>query len=644
MRLATVLSLLLMADVIRAADNDWPVHGADNAGTRYSALDQITRNNVAALEPAWSYRSGEMQRRGDAFALSMEQNIPILAAGKLIVCTPFNRIIALDPASGEEIWFFDPEIALDFEAPANYGCRSIAQWVDETADTDKVCRRRLVFGSNDLRIFAIDAVTGQRCPGFGDNGEVQTTLEKPQSYAGEVRYLMPPGIINDIAVFGSASSDYGRAYGIGGKVRAFDVRTGRLAWEFQPRPSDPATSAAQTWQGDRALESGGANVWGNIAVDAGRDLVYVPTASPTADTYGGHRGGSNLYSSSLLALRGSTGELVWHYQIVHHDLWGWDVAPQPLLIDLRLGDNVIPAVVQNTKQGLIFVLNRETGEPIFPIEEQPVPKGDVPGEWYSPTQPIPSRPPPLIKTEFTPEDVWGLTFYDRNQCKKQIAALDHGHMYAPPSLRGTLMNPWSGGGPNWGGPAYDPKRQLMIVNSSRILAALRLVPLAAADNEDHHYSPTARSLSPMDGTPYAVEKYFVTSPFGAPCSPPPWGALTAVNLETGSIEWEIALGSIERMLPVPLPIEWGVPNVGGPIVTGGGLVFIAATFDQKFRAFDIDSGEKLWQVKLPAGSQTAPMTYMADGRQFVVITSGGHADIGNTRGDYTLAYALPQND
>jgi quinoprotein glucose dehydrogenase len=634
---SAVLALIAGAPLAQ----DWPVHGADQAGTRYSPLAQIDRGNVAELRLAWTYRTGEMERRGAAFARSKDQNVPIIAAGALIVCTPFNRVIALDPATGSERWVFDPEVTANLEAPASYGCRGVAQWRDEAAAAGTPCRHRLIFGTNDLRIFAIDAESGRRCADFGAGGGVRTVPDREPAYRGESQYLMPPAVIGDVAVFGSSSPDYRRANGPAGTVRAFDVRSGAQLWQFEPIPRDPADPAWSTWQGGSAARSGGGNVWGNMAVDEPRDLVFLPTANAAADSYGGHRPGANRYTSSLLALRATTGERVWHFQIVHHDLWGWDVAPQPLLVDLTLGGRKVPAVVQNTKQGLVFVLDRETGEPLFPVEERPVPAGDVPGEWYSPTQPFPVRPPPLIKPGLGPKDAWGFTFWDRNRCRERIAALDHGSLYTPPSLRGTLMYPWSGGGPNWGGPAYDPARGVMVVNASRIPAAVRLVPIEQVDPAHAHYSPTATSLSPMAGTPYAVEKHFVLSPFGAPCSAPPWGVLAAVDLASGTIKWEVALGSLERFLPVPLPLEWGVPNIGAPIVTGGGLVFIAATFDQKFRAFDIDTGERLWQAKLPAGAQTTPITYLAGGRQFVVLTAGGHAEVPGDRGDHVLAYALP---
>ena len=637
-------SIILATSFIMSATfaQDWPVHGGDKAGTRYSVLDQINKDNVESLEVAWTYRSGEAERRGAKFALSVDQNIPILAAGNLIVCTPFNRIIALNPATGEENWYFDPNVSMDFAGDAHYACRGVSYWVDDRVHASTKCKHRIIFSTNDLRIFAIDAKTGQRCSDFGDNGEVRTEPDKQQLYRGELRYLMPPAIIGELAVFGSALPDYARADGIRGSVQAFDVRTGQKVWHFEPIPKDADDPAMTSWKDSGAYRTGGGNVWGHMSVDEDRDLVFVPVSSTTADSYGGHRPGNNLYTSSIVALKGSTGQIVWHFQIVHHDLWGWDVAPQPLLVDLMIDGKRVPVVVQNTKQGLIFVFNRETGEPIFPVEERPVPPGDVPGEWYSPTQPFPTRPAPLISPGFGPDDVWGFTLFEKIQCRKKIEGLDHGSLYTPPSLRGTLMFPWSGGGANWGGPAFDPVRQLMIVNISRVVAQVRLIPnRKSAKDEAGTYSPMGTSVAPMAGTPYAVEKSFIESPFGVPCNAPPWGELVAIDLADNSIKWRVPLGSLKRLLPIPIPLQMGVPNIGGPIVTAGGLVFIAATIDQTFRAFDVDTGDKLWEVELPAGSQTAPISYQSGARQFVVITSGGHAELGNTRGDYVVAYSLP---
>ncbi len=625
----------------------WPVHGGDSAGTRYSRLMQISPVNVADLKVAWTYRTGEMARRGKKFPLSKDQDTPITVAGNLIVCTPFNRLIALDPATGAERWVYDPQVDMDFESPATYACRGVAAWRDDAVPVGSACHDRLFMNTNDLRLIAIDARTGETCTAFGDNGVISALASREQVFRGEIRYISPPTLINGVVVIGSAILDNYRVGTPSGKVQAFDARSGRKLWEFDPIPHRADDPARATWGGGDEV-TGSANVWASMAADEARDLVFLPTSSPAPDYYGGLRPGNNDYADSLVALRGATGEVVWHYQIVHHDIWDYDIGSQPLLTDLTLDGKTVPAVVQNTKQGLVFVFNRETGEPLFPIEERSVPAGDVPGEWYSPTQPIPAVFPPLVPQEFSPEDAWGFTFWDRNKCRDQAENLLTGKIYTPPHLgQGTVKVPWSGGGANWGGAALDPGTKTMVINTNRIAEVIELVPITNVrkpevdkvnGNEPELHAPTR-----MEGTPYGVRISFFLSPLGAPCTPPPWGGLTAVDLENAKILWDVPLGSIQDQIPVPMPfqIRLGTPNLGGPIVTGGGLVFIAATVDRRLRAFDLATGKELWSDKLPADAQATPITYEVDGRQYVVIVAGGHGQLHNHRGDFVIAYALP---
>ncbi|MBT7953328.1 MAG: pyrroloquinoline quinone-dependent dehydrogenase [Gammaproteobacteria bacterium] len=637
-----VISVLIFAGFNSTMADEWLVHGGDKQGTRYSSLKQITPGNVDDLELAWQYRTGEKQRRGDEiFAQSKDQNIPLVVAGNLIVCTPFNRVIGLDPASGKERWVFDAEISLDLEEPSTYACRGVAHWRDDDSSEEEACHDRLLFGTNDLRFFAIDARTGKQCAGFGDGGVVQLPPSKPELYRGELQHQFPPAVINDVVVIGSAIGDNQRSDSPSGRVQAFSVRDGSRLWEFDAIPRSEDDPAYDSWGENGPGSAGSGNVWAHMAVDEERDMIFLPVSSPSPDNYGGTRPGNNEYTNSLVALRGSTGEKIWHYQILHHGIWDYDLAPQPLLVDLPRDGVMVPVVVQNTKQGLIFVFHRETGEPFFPIEERPVPQGDVPGEWYSPTQPFPVKPPPLIKLTVTADDMWGFTFWDKGKCRDMLAELRHGEIYTPPSLQGSVISPWTGGGANWGGPAFDPKSGLMIINTSRVMKVSQLVTLEDAEkdtsSDGFHYGPPEE----MRGTPYAIKDQLFTSPWGAPCNKPPWGGLTAVDLANGTIKWDVALGSIEDQLPIPIPWNLGMPNIGGPIITAGGVIFIAATMDQNFRAFDIKTGEELWRDKLPATTMTTPITYEANGRQYVVVVSGGHGEVPSVRGDYVSAYALP---
>lgn len=646
MRIRVVVGLLAILPCIAVgADAGWAYFGATQAGTRWSALDQINRANVADLEVAWTYRTGELERLGPERSREQSfENTPVLVDGLLIVCTPTARVIALDPESGAERWIFDPNT---YPLPRNIHfpkCRGVSPWLDPLAAEDAPCRRRLLYGTWDFTIYAIDARNGRRCPGFGDGGAVHPDPGMPLIPGEFLAIPSPPAIVGDVAIFGSMIFDNLRAAAPSGKVRAIDARSGAVRWEFDPIPRDPADPVAGTWHGDSGRTSGHANVWAPMAVDEELGLVYLPTTSPSPDFYGGLRHGDNRHANSLVALRGATGELVWAAQIVHHDVWDYDLPAQPILVDLDRDGSTVPAVVQLTKQGLVFIFDRRSGEPFFPIKERPVPGDGAPGEWYSPTQPFPVKPPPLVATGISPEDAWGFTFIDRWLCRRQIEALRHGPLYTPPGEQGTILMPGFAGGANWGGGAVDPVRRVLYVGTLHVPGVAKLVP--RADGADLYVPPDTIDIRgkirfPQYGTRYAVENWLLASPLGAPCTAPPWGRLSAVDLERGEILWQVPLGTLEKMLPLPLPLEMGPPHAGGAIITAGGLVFIAASADDRFRAFDAERGQVLWETDLPAGGQAIPMTYAVGGRQFVVLAAGGHFLYRTTPGDFVIAYALP---
>lgn len=623
-------------------DRDWPVHSGDTNGSRFSPLGEITPANVDKLEVAWTYHTGEMTRRADgAFERTKDSNIPIKIGNNLLVCTPFNRIISVDPATGKEKWAFEPNVDLKMDAHDRLACRGVSHWRDPVAPEGQACVDRVLMNTTDRRLIAVDLRDGKPCQGFGVNGTVAILPEKPLVTKHELSFFMPPVVVSDTIVLGSAVEDNRRGDSPSGKVRAYDVRTGKPKWEWDMVPKDPADPAYATWHNDSALRNGSGNAWGFLTADPKNDLIFIPTTSAAPDHYGANRPGNNEHTESIVALRASTGKLVWSFQTVHHDIWDYDVAPQPLLVDMPIGGKIAPILIQNTKQGYIFVLNRLTGKSLYPIDEKPFPKGDVPGEWYSPTQPVPRWPKPLRKLTISEDDAWGVTPWARSACQDLIRKYRHGDIYIPPSEQGTIV-PWWVGGAEWPGPAYHPGRNVMVINTNRVFGVLRLIK---------DFDPSKKKgigingATPMGGTPYAIEKQQLVGSDGVPCTAPPFGALTALDMTTGKVLWDVPLGSIEKFVPLKPRINldsWGVPNVGGPIITESGVVFIAATFDQRFRAFSLKTGEQLWNTVLPAEAQTTPITYSAGGRQFVVIVAGGNGQLFNARGDSVVAYALPQ--
>jgi quinoprotein glucose dehydrogenase len=617
----------------------WPEYGSDKGGMRYSPLTQITTENVNDLEVAWVYNHGDFSDGRGAYGRTSFQATPIVIGDSLYFCTAFNRVIALDPETGEERWSFDPELE-DKKGPGPYPltCRGVAYWAAARPQRKRPCSERIFTGTRDSELIALDARIGKPCQDFGQNGRVDLREGIGEAPAWEYYPTSPPLVIRDVVVVGALVADNVRTDAPPGVVRAFDVRTGELRWAWDPVP--PGWKVQPGTDG-RIYEAGTPNVWSIMSGDAERGLVFVPTGSAPPDIYGGQRRGLDYYASSTVALNAATGKVVWHFQSVHHDVWDYDVPSQPTLFQIPGVAGGAPAVVQATKMGHIFLLDRETGEPLYPVEERPVPGGGVEGEMLSPTQPFPTHPPPLHPTSLNPEDAWGFTFIDRGDCAQKIAGWRSEGIFTPPSLEGSVLYPGSAGGPNWGGVSIDPATGVLFVNQIRTAGVTTLIPRKQFQRLDPASVVYPDELYPMRGTPYGVRREAALSNFGAPCNPPPWGTLTAVDLESGRVRWEVTLGTTRDQAPFPLWLKLGAPNLGGSIVTAGGVVFIAATTDKFLRGFDAQTGEEIWKQRLPYTGNSTPMTYRLrkNSRQYLVLAAGGHG--WSEPGDALMAFALP---
>ncbi len=652
-----ILRLLVFAVVAYLAWQYWPVHvmiamdgptatwpdyGNDKGGSRYSPLTQITPANVKYLKKAWEYHTGDVSDgKGEIKSESAFEATPILNDGRLYVPSPFNKVIALDPETGKEIWKYDPKVNLSGHYGNQLLSRGVAYWEDASGSGPHP--KRIFAATCDGRLIAIDAVTGTPCTDFGKDGTIDLKAGVgKERWLGEYQITSPPSVANDNVIVGSAVSDNQRVDAPSGVVRAYNARTGALAWAWDLAPPPGIRTGPEPPKSDAGYTLGTPNVWAQFSVDEERDLVFMPTGNPAPDFYGGMRDGADYYGSSVIAVKASTGEVVWHFQTVHHDLWDYDVPCQPTLTTVVRDGKEIPVVVQATKMGLIFVLHRETGEPVFPIEERPAPQSNVPGEKTSPTQPFPVKPKPIIPHTLSAEDGWGITGSGKKESRDKIAALYYEGIYTPPRVNEpTLMFPGNAGGTNWGGVSVDPQRQKLVVNASILGFIVTLIPRDQYEAEKKK-TPNAE-IGRQDGTPYAMRRDYLLGSSHLPCNPPPWGTLSAIDLNTGEISWQVPFGTVRDIAPVPIPINWGVPNLGGPVTTASGLIFIGAAMDNYIRAYDIETGKELWKGRLPAGGQATPMTYRLrkDSKQYVVIAAGGHARAGTKLGDSLIAYALP---
>lgn len=675
-RLLLSLGLTFLSPVLVAAEPaaGWPLPGGALGGGHFSPATQITPQNVENLKIAWTHRSGDF-REGENFIdgvtgeqplQSSWQATPILIGDHLVFCTPFNRIVSVQAETGVERWSYSADIDLDsFPMPR---CRGVTHWINAAVAEGEHCRSVVIAPLMDARVIGLDTSSGERCP-FGSQNQIDLREGLGPFETGLYMLNTPPAIVGDTLVTGGTVADNVSTEVPSGVVRAYDLRNGKVLWAWEPLigPDGKPPSNGQT-EDSKAGEfrRGTTNAWSFFSIDAELGLVYVPTGNTSPDYYGGHREGLDYYSSSVVALRVADGTIAWHFQTVHHDIWDFDVPSQPTLFDLEKDGQLVRGLAQTTKQGYVYLLDRATGEPLFPVIETPVPQGAVDGDFTAPTQPIPSKPRSLFDLPGDQDPVWGLTFWDKGVCADTLASLRYEGPFTPPDVGGSLHMPSAFGGHNWGGPAIDRARGKLIVNTLHLGTIVHMIPreqcnadgsqgihsksdaATAPIQKASHIDPIASGPfldEPSEGTPYCDRRWIgFVSPLGAPCTPPPWGTLAAIDLKSGDVDWQVPLGTTRDMAPFPFWFIKGSPNLGGPVVTASGLTFIGATTDHFLRAFDTETGEELWKGRLPTSGHGLPITYQLreDGPQYVVIAAGGHASLKTPPGDYLIAFSLPE--
>jgi len=622
-----------------AAKGDWPEYGGTWAGLKWSPLTQVDEGNVKQLKVAWHIHTGDLKRPGDPTEITYEAT-PIKVGDFLYLCTPHDIVIALDPVTGKQRWRFDPHVAV--RGTQHMTCRGVSYYDSAAAigappgppRASSDCATRIFLATNDARLIALDALTGQPCAKFGNNGQLNLWPGMPSYHEGWYQFTSAPLVTRGLVVVAGSIYDDMSKWMPSGVVRAFDAKTGRLVWNFDPGNPD---STAPLKPGQRYSWSS-PNSWSTSSADEKLGMIYLPFGMGAVDQYGaGRPPTTEKFATSIVALDSATGKLRWVFQTVHHDLWDMDVPAQPALIDLPVpGKGMVPALVQSTKTGNIFVLDRRTGKPIIPVLEQKVPGGAAPGDHVSPTQPLSALT--LLPPQVTESDMWGATMLDQLLCRVKFKQARYEGWYTPPSLKPTIVFPGNFGVMDWGGMAIDPVRKIAFAHPNYMAFIDQLVPEKKAVRSEAH----DQGYNPNTGAPFAAILNPFLSKLGLPCQAPPWGYVAGLDLVTGKVAWMHKNGTIRDESPLPLPIKMGVPSLGGPMSTASGLAFMSSTLDYYARAYDMRSGRELWRSRLPAGAQAGPMTYLGrDGRQYVVIVAGGHGSLGTKRGDDIIAYALP---
>ena len=628
-------------------DGEWQAYGRTGYGQRYSPLTGITPENADRLQVAWSYETGDQRGQpGDPKETTFEVT-PLKIGNRLFLCSPHQHVIALDATTGKEVWRRDLQIDPKQLALQHLTCRGLSyrpapQAAASTPAAGGACAARLYMPTADGRLVALNPEDGSICTGFGENGQVNLWANMPNVRPGAYYSTSPPVVTANLIIVGGTVLDNVSTKEQSGVVRAFDADSGRLVWNWDSAKPDQTAPIAE----GQTYTVNSPNSWSIASVDEALGMVYLPLGNQPPDQFGGNRSPEvERFSSSVVALDLATGQVRWVFQTVHHDLWDYDVPAQPSLIDLTVDGQTVPALVQPTKQGELFVLDRRTGKPILPVTEKPAPQGAAEGDHTAPTQPVSALsydPPPL-----TGADMWGTTMFDQLACRIALKRLRYDGRFTPPTLQGSLIYPGNFGVFNWGSVAVDPKRQIAFTTPAYLAFVSQLVPrkndteLYVQGGERPKFSLPA--LNENFGAPYAVKLAPFVSALGLPCQAPPWGYVAGADLTTGKIVWMHKNGTTRDASPIPLPLRMGVPNLGGPIMTAGGVAFLSGTIDYYVRAYDVSNGKQLWESRLPAGGQATPMTYQGeDGRQYVLVVAGGHGSLGTKKGDSVIAYALPK--
>lgn len=636
-------------------EGEWSAYGRTDYGQRYSPLTQINTDNVKNLEVAWQIQTGDVKGPNDVGETTY-QATPLKLGNALYMCTPHNWALALDADTGEALWKFDPKVGENLQRQ-HQTCRGVSFYAGTNPQTSittdikaqKVegntftkattqCDAKIFIPTSDAKLYALNPETGQRCQDFGNEGAIDLMHNMPFKQAGYYYSTSPPIVASDVIIVAGAVNDNYDINSPSGVIRAYDVNTGQLMWNWDAgNPED--TKPLDINDPNQTYKTSSPNSWAIASADEKLGLAYFPMGNRTPDQLGVYRSpAEEKYATSVVALDLKTGQARWVQQFVHHDLWDMDTPAQPSLIDLKTDKGVEPALVVPTKQGDVYVLNRATGKPILPIKERSASQNHlIKGEHASPTQPYSAlsfEPKPL-----TEKDMWGASLLDQMMCRIEFNKLNYEGRYTPPSTQGTLVYPGNFGTFNWGSLAVDPENGVMFGMPTYLAFTSKLIPKDSLG--DVETNKGEQGVNANEGADYAVEMGPFLSPLGVPCQQPPWGTIAAANLSTGEIAYQRKNGTVQDLSPLPLKFELGVPGIGGPIITKGGVAFLSAATENNFRAYDLKTGDVLWNQRIPAGGQATPMTYLnSKGEQMVVLVAGGHGSVGTEIGDYVIAYKL----